>query len=92
MSNSKASCHISSIGGACGADNVTNMWKTHFLDLYSDIANNKNRKIFFEKVAASNKTAADMPLLTIDDIVNAINSQKYCTFQFLHKNFTNIVI
>jgi len=30
LSNSKASCHISSIGGACGAEKVADMWKTHF--------------------------------------------------------------
>ena len=34
LSNSKASCHISSIGGACGAESVANMWKTHFQELY----------------------------------------------------------
>ena len=49
LSNSKASCHISSIGGATGADNVTNMWKTHFQELYSDTVNNKNRRLFLEK-------------------------------------------
>ena len=36
FSNSKASCHISSIGGACGAENVADMWKTHFQELYLD--------------------------------------------------------
>jgi len=47
LSNSKASCHISSIGGACGAENVADMWKTHFQELYIDTTDNKYRKIFF---------------------------------------------
>ena len=76
LSNSKASCHVSSIGGASGSENVASMWKTHFQKLYSDTSHNKYRKIFYEKVSAYNLAAVDKPLLTVDDVVTSISSQK----------------
>jgi len=76
LSNSKASCHISSIGGASGSENVASMWKTHFQKLYSDTSHNKYRKIFYEKVSAYNLAAVDKPLLTVDDVVTSISSKK----------------
>lgn len=76
LSNSKASCHITSIGGACGAENVANMWKTHFQELYRDTDHNKYQNIFQEKVSANNMAVVDTPLLNVQDIVNAISSQK----------------
>jgi len=62
--------------GACGAENVADMWKTPFQELYQDTADNKYRKIFYEKVTAYNKTFADTLLLSVDDILKAIISQK----------------
>ena len=53
---------------------VANMLKTHFQELYRGTTDNDYRKIFYEKV--SGNTVADMPLLTVYDILEAISSQK----------------
>jgi len=76
LSNSKATCHVNSIGGASGAGNVTNMWKDHFQKLYSDNTDNKHIKNFQDKILASANRSANMPLLKVDDIVYAISNQK----------------
>jgi len=52
------------------------MWKTHFQELYQDTADNKYRTIFYQNLTVYNKTVADTPLLTVNDILIAISSQK----------------
>jgi len=58
------------ISGACGAENVDNMWRTYVQELHQDTTGNKCHKTFYEKVFAyNNKTVADkpdMPLPTVD--------------------------
>ena len=76
MSNSKVSCHLDSVGGASGAENVVNMWKAHFQDIYNSNACTKYRNMFNEKVLASLNNYENMPQFSISDIVTAINGQK----------------
>lgn len=76
MSNSKVACHVNSIGGATGPQNVVDMWKNHFHELYSSSDVNRYRNIFQDKITASSKCTGNIPKLTIYDIVDAVHKQK----------------
>ena len=54
VSNNKASCHVNSIGGVTGPQNIANMWKDHFQQLYSSGANTEFRAAFEDKISAMN--------------------------------------
>jgi len=77
LSNSKVSCHLNSVGGVSGRQNVVNMWMAHFQDLYNANASNKYRDEFNEKVLASPKNLENMPQLIIPNIVNAVKGMKH---------------
>ena len=51
VSNNKASSRVNTVGDVTGPQNVTNLWKEHFANLYnSSSSNNTNRLVFEEKV------------------------------------------
>jgi len=76
ISNSKVSCHLDSVGGASGAENVVNMWRAHFQVMYNSNACAKYRNVFNEKVLASLNNCENMRQFRVSDIVTAINGQK----------------
>ena len=71
VSNNKASCHVNSVGGATGPQNVANMWMDHFKHLYSTGADTK----FDDKILSSN-LCTDECLFTMHDISNILQKQK----------------
>ena len=75
MCNNRATCYVNSVGGAVGPVNVTNMWKSHFEELYSCGVDSKHREIFYEKLNFV-PVLATVPLLNIFDIDSAIRCQK----------------
>ena len=76
MSNSKVSCQVASIGGASGPQDVTDMWRSHFQQLYSSTLVNNHRSSFLNKLTESPHNSASVPLLSVHDIEDAVISQK----------------
>ena len=75
ISNSKVSCHLDSVGGASGAENVVNMWRAHFQVMYNSNACAKYRNVFNEKVLASLNNYENMPHILLLQLM-AINVEK----------------
>ena len=75
ISNNKASCHVNSIGGVTGPQNIANMWKDHFQQLYSSGANTEFRAAFEDKISAMNLDGNEC-LFTVFDISDALRKQK----------------
>jgi hypothetical protein len=77
VSNNKSSCHVNNVGGATGSQNIADMWKTHFEQLYSTRADSKFRVMFEDKLKSY--TMTDNPAncyFTMLDIFSSLNKQK----------------
>ena len=74
--NSKATNHVSSINGVSGTGDITNMWKDYFENLYSAKVDSKYRQIFESKLLNNSADTSDV-LLTVHDVISAINKQKF---------------
>ena len=77
INNNKATSHVNSVGGATGAQDVANMWKDHFQQLYSNGASSKYCALFSEKVSSLSSTIdANSCFFTLYDIFTAVANQK----------------
>ena len=75
VSNNKASSHVNSVGGATGPQDVSDMWKNHFQQLYSTGTNTIFHAMFEEKLKSCALDASSC-LLTMFDIMTALGKQK----------------
>jgi len=77
ISNSKDTNHVSSINGVSGTDDITNMWKDYFENIYSAKVDSKYRQLFENKLL-NNLADTSAVLFTVYDVSSAINKQKFC--------------
>jgi len=75
ISNNKATNLATSVGGCSGVDDVTEMWKQHFEDLYSKSVDSKFRPLF-EAEMASKLLEVGATTFSIVDVMNAVDKQK----------------
>ena len=75
ISNSRASCHVNSVGGSSGPQEVANMWQAHFQKLYSSAIDSKYRKLFEDRINDICVSSFN-PILSVYDIFSAVASQK----------------
>jgi len=75
ISNSKASGHVNCINGMSGSENITNMWRNYFENLYCVNVGSKYRSLFENKLISSSMETSNI-LFTVSDVISAVNKQK----------------
>jgi len=75
ISNNKAVNHVSNIGDVSGSENITQMWKKHFENLYSTKVDTNYQQIFTSKLLNYSVDTNDL-LFTVYAVTDAGGKQK----------------
>jgi len=70
----KVTGHVNKVGDATGAQEVCEMWKNQYNNLYNKLDNNKSMKDYYEQVNCS--IGSQPRVITVEDISAAVNRQK----------------
>jgi len=75
FSNKTTSNQVVGVGEAVGAENVCNLWKDHFANLYGSKVNSVYRSKFFAKLRHSNLNMSNL-CIDVCNMTDVVNKQK----------------
>ena len=76
ISNAKATVVANTVGGAVGDKEVTDMWKKHFENLYSEQYNELQQNKFLQRITSLNNTDCASVTFSVNEVVTAISQIK----------------
>jgi len=75
QNNSASTKHAAVVGGYSGTQNIAEMWRKHFEQLYNSVHDNKSKDLFYEHLANYGLTNKPF-IITVKDLVECIRKQK----------------
>ena len=73
--NAKSTKYANTIGSSSGEDNITEMWRTHFEQLYNSVNDNGFKALCYDRL--ENSTSNDSPyVITVHNVLECVSKQK----------------
>ena len=73
INNSKATKYVSTVGGVSGEQNISDMWRNHFQQLYNSVECNDDNRLVAKRLLTAND---DKVSVCLADVLDALNKQK----------------
>jgi hypothetical protein len=73
VANVKATSSANTVGGMTGTENIANMWKAHFENIYYTLDDVNTKQYFYKR---ANVSTTSNVRVSNTDVLNAICSQK----------------